>query len=300
MSCGSGWSGSGDGIAPRLVKAFGIALDIAAEMLVTAGDNTDRIRTEGAFAKICGACPIPAGSGMCPWPRGHASRPAGACAHPAAGRTPGRPPAACRGWPPTAARNRRQHRRRRPSPQRPVRPEHQRLDPLRLDCRSRRLAVGWCSTAATGALRLAIVDESGGCCDRSRPREPQGKVDDDDYYPIERRPRSGRGPHGSPALGVAGLAAPADAVTGPTYKSFGSVDNWARAAPNSPYTYPLTTVGTLFYKKPSGATESCTASVINTGNDNTVVTAGHCLSGAGQSLGERPTRSRHDHAGHRG
>ena len=49
--------------APRLVEAFGIGLDIAAEMLITAGDNTDRIRSEAAFAKMCGACPIPAGSG---------------------------------------------------------------------------------------------------------------------------------------------------------------------------------------------------------------------------------------------
>ncbi|HEX2297453.1 MAG TPA: transposase [Pseudonocardiaceae bacterium] len=32
-------------------------------MLVTAGDNTDRVRSEVAFAKMCGACPIPAGSG---------------------------------------------------------------------------------------------------------------------------------------------------------------------------------------------------------------------------------------------
>ena len=37
--------------------------DIAAELLVTAGDNTDRVRSEAAFAKMCGACPIPAGSG---------------------------------------------------------------------------------------------------------------------------------------------------------------------------------------------------------------------------------------------
>ena len=32
-------------------------------MLVTAGDNTDRIRSEAAFAKMCGVCPIPTGSG---------------------------------------------------------------------------------------------------------------------------------------------------------------------------------------------------------------------------------------------
>ena len=49
--------------APQLVEAVGVGLDIAAEMLVTAGDNSDRVRSESAFAKMCGACPIPAGSG---------------------------------------------------------------------------------------------------------------------------------------------------------------------------------------------------------------------------------------------
>jgi len=49
--------------APRLVEAVGVGLDIAAEMLITAGDNSDRVRSEAAFAKMCGACPIPAGSG---------------------------------------------------------------------------------------------------------------------------------------------------------------------------------------------------------------------------------------------
>ncbi len=49
--------------APELVAAFGIGPDIAAEMLVTAGDNSDRIRSDAALAKLCGACPIPASSG---------------------------------------------------------------------------------------------------------------------------------------------------------------------------------------------------------------------------------------------
>lgn len=49
--------------APRLVEADGVGLDIAAEMLVTAGENADRVRSESAFAKLCGASPIPAGSG---------------------------------------------------------------------------------------------------------------------------------------------------------------------------------------------------------------------------------------------
>jgi len=49
--------------APELLNAFGIGVDIAAQMLITAGDNADRVRSEAALAKMCGASPIPAGSG---------------------------------------------------------------------------------------------------------------------------------------------------------------------------------------------------------------------------------------------
>ena len=49
--------------APGLVAAFGIGPDCAAELLVTAGDNAERIRSDAALAKLCGACPIPASSG---------------------------------------------------------------------------------------------------------------------------------------------------------------------------------------------------------------------------------------------
>ena len=33
-------------------------------MMSVAGDNPTRIRSEAAFAKLCGACPIPASSGV--------------------------------------------------------------------------------------------------------------------------------------------------------------------------------------------------------------------------------------------
>ena len=36
---------------------------IAATLAIVAGDNPERIRSEAAFAKLCGACPIPASSG---------------------------------------------------------------------------------------------------------------------------------------------------------------------------------------------------------------------------------------------
>jgi transposase len=49
--------------APELRQAFGIGIDTTAEMLIVAGDNPERIRSEAAFAKLCGACPIPASSG---------------------------------------------------------------------------------------------------------------------------------------------------------------------------------------------------------------------------------------------
>jgi transposase len=51
-------------IAPTMRQAFGVGPDTAAEMLVIFGDNPERVRSDAAFAKLCGACPIPASSGM--------------------------------------------------------------------------------------------------------------------------------------------------------------------------------------------------------------------------------------------
>lgn len=52
------------GRAPHLLDEFGIGVDTAAEILIVAGDNPERIRSEAAFAKLAGISPIPAGSGM--------------------------------------------------------------------------------------------------------------------------------------------------------------------------------------------------------------------------------------------
>lgn len=52
-----------DRAAPALTSLFGIAADSAAELLLVVGDNPERIRSEAALAKLCGACPIPASSG---------------------------------------------------------------------------------------------------------------------------------------------------------------------------------------------------------------------------------------------
>jgi transposase len=49
--------------APALMKSPGISTGTITAMLVVLGDNPERIRSEAAFAKLCGVCPIPASSG---------------------------------------------------------------------------------------------------------------------------------------------------------------------------------------------------------------------------------------------
>ena len=50
-------------LAPALVGATGIGVEIAGQLLVTAGDNPERLRSEAGFAMLCGAAPLPASSG---------------------------------------------------------------------------------------------------------------------------------------------------------------------------------------------------------------------------------------------
>jgi transposase len=49
--------------APQLVGALGVGTDAASALLVTAGDNPERLRDEAAFAHLCGVSPIEASSG---------------------------------------------------------------------------------------------------------------------------------------------------------------------------------------------------------------------------------------------
>ena len=49
--------------APGLLALHGVGVDTAAILLVAAGDNPERIRTEAAWAHLCGVAPIPASSG---------------------------------------------------------------------------------------------------------------------------------------------------------------------------------------------------------------------------------------------
>lgn len=50
-------------VAPRLLKLRGVGVDVAGQLLVTAGDNRDRLRSESSFAHLCGVAPLPASSG---------------------------------------------------------------------------------------------------------------------------------------------------------------------------------------------------------------------------------------------
>jgi transposase len=49
--------------APTLVALPGVGVETAGQLLVTAGDNPQRLRSEAAFAHLCGTAPIPASSG---------------------------------------------------------------------------------------------------------------------------------------------------------------------------------------------------------------------------------------------
>jgi hypothetical protein len=51
-------------LVPQLVDAFGVGADTAAEMLIVAGDNIDRVSSEPAWARLCGVAPIRASSSM--------------------------------------------------------------------------------------------------------------------------------------------------------------------------------------------------------------------------------------------
>jgi len=49
--------------APRLLALPGVGIEVAGQILTTAGDNPHRLRSEAAFAQLCGVAPIPASSG---------------------------------------------------------------------------------------------------------------------------------------------------------------------------------------------------------------------------------------------
>ena len=52
-----------DQTAPSLLDCYGVGAVTAATLLVTAGDNPDRLHTERSWAHLCGVSPVPTGSG---------------------------------------------------------------------------------------------------------------------------------------------------------------------------------------------------------------------------------------------
>lgn len=51
-------------LAPSLLDAIGFGIHTAAQLLVTMGDNPQRVTSEARFAKFCGVAPLPASSGL--------------------------------------------------------------------------------------------------------------------------------------------------------------------------------------------------------------------------------------------
>jgi transposase len=49
--------------APGLLALHGVGVDTAAALLVAAGDNPERLRSEAAWANLCGVAPLQASSG---------------------------------------------------------------------------------------------------------------------------------------------------------------------------------------------------------------------------------------------
>ncbi len=49
--------------APMLQELTGVGTDVASQLLVTLGDNQDRVRNEAQFAALAGVAPVPASSG---------------------------------------------------------------------------------------------------------------------------------------------------------------------------------------------------------------------------------------------
>jgi transposase len=50
-------------LAPALLARNSIGRESAAQLLLTAGDNVERLRSKASFAALCGVSPVPASSG---------------------------------------------------------------------------------------------------------------------------------------------------------------------------------------------------------------------------------------------
>ncbi|CAM3272367.1 conserved protein of unknown function [Xenorhabdus nematophila AN6/1] len=52
-----------DDLAPDLIKCKAAGYECASQLLITVGDNPERLRSESSFAALCGVSPVPASSG---------------------------------------------------------------------------------------------------------------------------------------------------------------------------------------------------------------------------------------------
>lgn len=52
-----------DELAPDLIKRNAVGYEIASQLLITAGDNPQRLSSESRFAALCGVSPVPVSSG---------------------------------------------------------------------------------------------------------------------------------------------------------------------------------------------------------------------------------------------
>lgn len=48
-----------DELAPELIKRNSVGYESVSQLLITAGDNPQRLRTESGFAALCGVSPVP-------------------------------------------------------------------------------------------------------------------------------------------------------------------------------------------------------------------------------------------------
>ncbi len=52
-----------DDLAPELLKCKAVGYEYASQLLITAGDNPERLHSESGFAALCGVSPVPVSSG---------------------------------------------------------------------------------------------------------------------------------------------------------------------------------------------------------------------------------------------
>ncbi len=52
-----------DTLAPELIEQKAVGYESGTQLLITLGDNPERLKSESSFSALCGVSPIPASSG---------------------------------------------------------------------------------------------------------------------------------------------------------------------------------------------------------------------------------------------